>query len=166
MSNNWKLLRNLKGKVLGGIYGQYLSTYNYNNSLTFHAPDIIYWHDTNWEGQGFLRLEWYELPNGDDVLLLHEQESPTPLEYKECPEFSNQKYIVKAPSYSSSHSLIKNVFGYGSDMNGKERFYSIVIELEKGFKYIVSGPVIEMKIVNTYPVLSHYDSLLFSTEIE
>ncbi|MFA9555770.1 hypothetical protein ACERII_00480 [Evansella sp. AB-rgal1] len=152
----------LKGKVLGGTYGKYLSSYHHNNSLIFHAPENIYWHDKNWEGQGFWRLEWYELPNGDDVLCLYEQETPTPLEFEECPPLSSQKYIVKASSYSSSNSLIKNVFGYGAVPN-EELLYSIVIQLENNFVHIIAGPVIEMKILDKHPELSHYDRLLFTT---
>jgi hypothetical protein len=163
MRAKWRKLQELKGKQLIGIEGSRFQISKVENALNILCPEpFIHWRQPESIVEGFWRLEWIENQEGDDILILHEQETLEPLEYGYFYS-QEQKYPINESSYFNLNGLIKEVCGYGFIQDGTKFLTSIVLEFEKEYICIQTMPVVmEIKVTDNEPEIS--DQILFSTK--
>ncbi|MHA6250496.1 hypothetical protein [Oceanobacillus sp. CAU 1775] len=161
---NLNLIKSIKGKLFGGIYGRTLHVHKYNDEIIIHCSEpLMSFHSSKGNlDEQFWLFEWEELETGDDVLLINEGRTPEPLDF-EIIDSPNQKYIVLASSFYTEKDLIQGVSCYGFFESNQERLTSVVIRLEDSFIHIEASPAIEIRITNEKPVIAEGLSLLVSS---
>ncbi|WP_449536394.1 hypothetical protein [Ferdinandcohnia sp. Marseille-Q9671] len=164
MKTNLHLIKSRKGMTFEGIYGKILHLYNKSDELILHSskPLIRFLDSQETPGEKFWLLEWEELETGENMLVIHERETPEPLEY-EVIDNPNQKYVIKASSYYTRQNSINKVWGYGFYKMKEEIITSIVFELEDSFIHIEASPAIEIRITKERPAIHGSLSLLVSS---
>ncbi|MGV3465012.1 MAG: hypothetical protein ACO1OT_06950 [Heyndrickxia sp.] len=143
MKNDWHKLKQVEWCQLEGIYAKQLHISQNNLSLSLttvqpvlkiknpHTLEYCYW-----------QIDWIEKEEGDDLLIMKEQKTPEPLEYRYEPDTAPHQHLIIASSFFPQHKLIKKVKGYGFKEETDECLTSIVFELENSFFSISTGAVI------------------------
>lgn len=166
MKQEWVRLQNLQGKLLIGIQENYFSTSRDGTTLSLACPEpFISWFDDETKQEGFWQLEWFEDEEGDDLLILHEQETPEPLHY-EFSDLSDFKFVISASGYYNFDARIANITGYGIRTDEDDYLMSIVLELGAEYILITSKVVMEIKVTDDPPEMPECLQLLFSTKME
>ncbi|KIL42785.1 hypothetical protein KP77_34150 [Jeotgalibacillus alimentarius] len=168
MKTNFDFLTKVKGMNVSAIYCDMLHTYKDGNKISVIAsPGVLCFMKEHADrDEKFWLIQWEELYSGNDALIVKEQDTPAPLNYKET-EFGQQKYIVSSASFTTFRSEIKNVWGYGFTDEGEVWLGDIILELEDSFIYIAASPAIEYKVLDEFPDKRRlYDELLVTTKKE
>ncbi|RFB14824.1 hypothetical protein DZB84_15445 [Bacillus sp. HNG] len=152
MKSDLNVIKTIKGTAMEGIYGKLLHIYNNKGELILHCSKPLIRFQTSHVNmdERFWLFEWEELETGENILVLNEQGVPDPLEY-EVIDSLNENYLISASSYSTSHNIIKNVWGYGFSESNEEKLTSVVLELEDSFIHIEASPSIEIRITKEKP---------------
>lgn len=100
-------------------------------------------------------MKWLEDTEGNNYLLLNEQEMPEPLIY-ETFEDTKYTYIIHATSYNGTgYPKIKDVRSYGFLYSkDQELLYSNLIETDERFIHIITSPAIEVRISKERPKIT------------
>ena len=164
MKTNLKLIKSIKGKLFGGIYGKIIHIHNNDDELILYcSKPLISIHSSQGNGDDrFWSFDWEELKTGEDVLLINDRKTPDPLDYKII-ESPTQKYIISASSYYTRKNLITEVWGYGFFESNVGNITSIVLKLEDSFIHIGASPAIEIRITKDKPTIEESLSLLVSS---
>lgn len=159
---DWKSLKSVQGYYLAGIWSNQLFVSQRGNEWDYSFGDLILNINKGFNtGESwYWRLSWSENEEGDDLLIIEEQETPEPLEYSYEAELSKQPLILGS-KISLDHNLIRNVNGYGFKYDNYEILTTLVFELEKLYvTFKISGPIVTAKISKTE--LKKVGDLLFS----
>ncbi|PYZ96415.1 hypothetical protein CR205_11875 [Alteribacter lacisalsi] len=179
MRQEWKQLMKLKGKSLVELAGSrfVMVRDKGENAMRIQCPEpFIHWavfsEDTGEAAErGFWRLNFTENQFGEDILLLHEQGTPEPLNYiynlddlKKIDSHIAQKHVyVMETSYSFSFSVIKEISGYGFFNQNEALLYTLLIETKDEFLLIESCPAaLDIKITEHPPSLPNHPAPLTS----
>lgn len=158
----WKNFKSVQGYSLAGIWSNQLFVNQKGNEWDYSFGNLILniKKDFNMDESRYLRLSWLENEEGDDLLIIEEQETPEPLEYIYEHDLSKQPLIVGS-KISLDHNLIKKVSGYGFKDRDNEILTTLVFALEKLYvTFKISGPIITAKISKTE--VEKLGDLLFS----
>jgi hypothetical protein len=146
-----KHFRTVQGCLLAGIWSNQLYVRQTENECEYSFASLLVniKKDSKPTESWYWRIEWYENEEGDDLLIIKEQDTPEPLDYSY--ELDITKYpLIAASNISLEHNRIKKVSGYGFKVNGDKNLTSIVFELEKNYVlFDLSGPIVTAKIRET-----------------
>ena len=148
MNQNFQVEKHLKNCLMVGIYAYQLTI---NEKLKLISSEFVISLRNpvsleNW----YWRLEWFEDTNGQDMLIIHEQETPEPLQYTTEPIISNDYFILNS-RFSFEDNVINQVTGYGYKDTNQDILSSLVFEFENSYLLVNTGPVIEMNYVKVKP---------------
>ena len=150
MKQNFQIEKHIKNCLLVGVYAQQLII-NEKLELTSSEFVISLRNPVTWENW-FWRLEWFENTNGEDTLIIHEQETPEPLQYTKEPIISND-YLILNSRFNFDDNVIHQVIGYGDKNSNQDMLSSLVFEFENAYLVVNTGTVIEMSYVNVKPTI-------------
>lgn len=161
----WKSFKPVQGYCLAGIWSNQLVVNQRGNEWDYSFGDLIlnikkdFKTDESW----YWRLFGSENEEGDDLLIIEEQETPEPLEYFYEPELSKQPMIIGS-KISLDHSLIKKVSGYGFKDGDYEILTTLIFALEKLYvTFKISGPIVTANISETE--IEKFGDLFFLLEL-
>ena len=86
----WNSFKRVQGYCLAGIWSNQLVVSQRGNEWDYCFGDLILKinKDNKTEESWYWRLYWFENEEGDDLLIIEEQETPEPLKYFHEPEIS------------------------------------------------------------------------------
>ena len=148
MNQNFQVEKHIKNCLMVGIYAHQLII-NEKLELTSNEFVISLRNPVTLENW-YWRLEWYEDTNGQDTLIIHEQETPEPLQYTTEPIISNDYFILNS-RFSFDDNTINQVIGYGYKDTNHDILTSLVFEFENSYLLVNTVPVIEMNYVKVKP---------------
>ncbi|MFC4403836.1 hypothetical protein [Gracilibacillus xinjiangensis] len=141
MKQEWESFKRVKDCLLEGIYANQLSAQLVNKDITLVAMEpLLSIKKNNSAYQTYWKMDWTEDADGDDILLVKEQNTPEPIEYGD--------HFIMGSSFSLQNNWIKNVSGYGSKDGN---IFSVLLALENLYILIEAGPVITISITEQEP---------------
>ena len=148
MNQSFQVEKHIKNCLMLGVYAHQLFI---NEKLELTSSEFVISLRNpvtleNW----YWRLEWFEETNGQDTLIIHEQETPEPLHYTTEPIISNDYFILNS-KFSFDDNVINQVIGYGYKNANHNILSSLVFEFDNSYLLVNTGPVIEMNYVKAKP---------------
>lgn len=154
MEKDWTTLKKVEGMVFGGVYANRLDFAQWNQKVQLYSAEpLIQFRKPKSIETFYWKLDWKEDSEGSDILLVLEQEIPTPLHFDSI-NAPYQKHVIMASSYFYSSNLIEKVSGYGFRNNDSEFLSTIVLKLEKKYITINPSPVIDMIVTDSPPEIN------------
>ncbi|MCU9613061.1 hypothetical protein OEV98_05790 [Caldibacillus lycopersici] len=161
MEKEWERFKSIKDSLLIGIYAKQLSIHQYENKQILISDEpVLEIRNSKTNEIKYWKLDWLETMEGDDLLIVKEQETPEPLAYESI-DAPYQKHIISGSSYFPQKQEIKHVSGYGFTNGDSQYLTSIILQLEASFIHIHTGPVIETKITSIKPDV--FEDIIFTT---
>ena len=151
----------MKGCLLEGIYANQLSTYMKHKDVILHSAEPVF-EIRNYTDITYWKFEYAEDAEGDDILLLNEQQTPEPVKYELVDNLPYQKHIILGSGFFVPNEIIKKVTGYGhyDYDNDCKVVSSIVLEVEDLYITILPRAVIEIRITDY--MLNDLEDILFA----
>lgn len=148
MDSKWQVQRQIKGCQLVGVYSHHV---HINEKSELYSPEFVL-HIRNLETleSWYWKLAWLEDENLNDHLVIHEQQTPKPLEYTVQPLLTKD-FLIIGSKFNFNDNVIKNVIGYGFKATNLEILTTLVFEFDKSYLLVQTGPVLEIKYVNNKP---------------
>jgi len=148
--NQSHVKKHIKNCLLVGIYAHQLFI---NEKLELTSSEfVINLKNPVTSESWYWRLEWSEDAKGQDLLIIHEHQTPEPLKFTTEPIISNDYFILDS-RFSFDDNNINQVIGYGYKDTNYEILRSLVFEFENAYLLVNTGPIIEMKYVKVKPKL-------------
>ncbi|PYZ97680.1 hypothetical protein CR205_03550 [Alteribacter lacisalsi] len=171
MKPEWIKFMEMKGKNLRALMASRMMISNREEVWSFLCPDPVIgrglWNEDKglMDEEGYWRFEWREDEAGNDLLILHEQDTPAPLTFEKA-DVPSQKHVVYSSDYiPRGDGIIQSLKGYGFTRNGEKELVKVVIAMDNEWMTIIPAPgVIDIFITEYPPVLETYDELVFSSD--
>lgn len=158
----WKNLKSINRFILKDLYAKSFTVTHEDDGLAFltNSPILRFVNPKTLE-YIYWRLECFEDEEGDDHLLIYEQNKPDPLKYIKDQEVLPEEHIVDGSHYYFKNNLIMRVYGYGFKNTDVEILQRLVFELDHGFVVVeILGNV--LSITTTKQRREQYGKVIFT----
>lgn len=148
-------IKPLKGQEPAEINDLILSIHEEKDHYAFFEQQpVLFWRSRKPLRVRFWRWEWDENEEGDDLLILHDEENPVPFQYH-IENSGGQKYISYASRYTGAFlNISKDIHGYGCTNTKDEPFLGEIL-IDRGDRFIqfISNAAMEIHIPKQPPEL-------------